>query len=115
MDGKKLVEYESHLYIWVECGWNELMEGKTLPFIVKVNQNSYSRTDQNRKTGLLFTDGGSIYDSHFEFFFYKFDNIVFISQMTIFKFTTGQPKICVELIWQKPIALRKFVLQFFKI
>ena len=42
------------------CEWSELVEcGVSLPFIVIINRDSYSRTDQNEKTGLLFADGGS--------------------------------------------------------
>ena len=42
------------------CGWNELVEcGVSLLFIVIMNRDSYSWTDQNEKTGLLFVDGGS--------------------------------------------------------
>ena len=42
------------------CEWNALVECETfLPFMVIINRDSYLRTDQNRKTGLLFADRGS--------------------------------------------------------
>ena len=42
------------------CEWNELVECVAyLPFMVVMNRESYSRMDQNGKTGLLFADGGN--------------------------------------------------------
>ena len=41
------------------CEWNELVECEvSLPSMVIMNRGSYSWTDQNRKTRLLFMDGG---------------------------------------------------------